>query len=157
PQGWLAQDKHLAAALLDQWNVSDELQRVPKTLFGHQEDRASVQRRAVPARLLERNLGKIVSLPAPLIFRQTLRPVAEQQQQQCPIVMGAHQARVQTLRFVKGSHGLVETPLLFVDRSQIDRGLGMVRLESQDLLKTANRLVEFVLLLENIAEIDPAP
>src|SRR5689334_5356863 len=75
--------------------IADELERIAKTLFGVQQERAASQRAPIPWRLCEVSLGggEVFAFPAPLVFFPALPEISFQQQRHTQIEVGFRKAR----------------------------------------------------------------
>ena len=86
-------DDDVAAALVEQSHVADEVQRVAQPLFGMDQQRAARQRRAVPARRVEAAALVVLALEPPLVVLPAGREIALAQLHERAIVVGLGDSR----------------------------------------------------------------
>src|ERR1700730_7579127 len=123
----LAAKDHASNPRLHQRSVSRELNRVPQTLFGIEQDGGFRRRGSVPARLLKGNRRRAGKLPAPFILAPPASEVSFEQPGETPVVTGGCKIRSEVQCLLVGRQCLVDPLGVKQDDSETVVELGAAR------------------------------
>ena len=143
---------HRAALFLNEGDVANELQRVAQALFGVQQNRLTLQGRAVPLRPGRTQRGQVLAAPTPFILSPTFVELAELEQSHTLALVGLGMAGVQAQCFIEMRHGLNHFILIDRSDSQVVMAGRASRLKLEKGVKMIDGFVEIHLLGEQNAQ-----
>ena len=122
-----------AAALLEQWGVTDELDHVAQALFGLEQDGAAGQRRAVPERLGQRP-GMVLPGKRYSYSGQPLSKSPSASQIRARLLRVSAQSGLSRNASSKRASRLVEPAHVLQCQAQVIQPLHVLRIQTQGLL-----------------------
>ena len=119
--------------------MANELQRIAKPLFGVQQDRAAFQSRAIPTRLGEPAVGKLLEFPTPFVLRESARQIALAQTVRAQIEAGIGRQRIAAQGLLVARHGFGQLSPGLERRPQVVMRFGRIGLNRQCSLNARDR------------------